>query len=325
MRLQALIAGACAIALTAACEMATDIDLIELDALGELSGTLYLDLNGSSTLDEGDQGLRQVAVRILRADTGEEVRRTETDSAGVFRFDEVPAGQYSVAFPVDLLGDSLIFVEPPPTALAMDVRDSAVVAVGASYPTVTLEELFALAEGVRVFTHGIALNARDPFGDGVVHIEEDGRYLRMTDVERSALGPGDSIRVLGRTATSLGRPILDAVAPFALITSATVPIPITLASGTARQAQSGTLDAALVRVDDATITQVTGSESEGFVVRVNDGSGILDVQIPSYLSPDGALLEPGNRVSRVVGLLRPNGSGAWDLYLRAFADLSVEP
>jgi len=88
----------------------------------------------------------------------------------------------------------------------------------------------------------------------------------------------------------------------------------------AATASGGTLDAQLVVVDSAVISD-TGSVLGGFRLTVSDGSGNLSVildQRAGFVVP-GAFVPP-NRF-RIVGLLVPTGTGTWTLKPRSAADL----
>ena len=307
------------------CELATDVELIEFSGLGQVSGVVYRDQNGSGVFDEGDVPLDSVAVAVAPPGSNEFAGSTVTDSTGTFTLDGIPAGTYELRTDLlDMLGDTVEVLEAPPVTYAVNSGDTVQLRLGVTYPTLTISQVLAAPSGRRVFTQGIALNARDPFGDGVVHFQAGSTYLRTTDVERAPLGAGDSTKVLGSTATSLGRTVLTGVTPLVLIPSAVVPLPIELTTGSAADASSGVLDAALIQIRDANIQSVTDLGQGAYRIRANDGSGPVDIEIPGYLAHDGTDLVPGRTVTRATGLLRPASDGGdWRIHLRNSSDLFV--
>jgi hypothetical protein len=184
-----------------------------------------------------------------------------------------------------------------------------------------------------VFTSGIALNARPNNSDGQVHLEGATAFLRATNVARATGGgivqAGDSVRILGRTAVDNGQPVLDDVTAIVLIPSATVPLPEELTTAEAASAGDGALDAALVNVRHAEITD-TATVDGDFHVWVDDGSGPLELVFRSFLAVDpGSFPADGTaQVARATGLLSPfddGGSVRWRLLPRAGGDVALEP
>jgi hypothetical protein len=177
-------------------------------------------------------------------------------------------------------------------------------------------------------THGIALNARSPFGDGVVHLQEGIDYLRATGVDRENIGAGDSVRFIGRTAKDAGLPILQDVRPFRLVAQAVFVQPVEVTSAEAASATGGDLDAALVRIRNALIEDTT-SIGTNLVVRADDGSGPVELVLRDFLNFNRTLFNPDStRFVEAVGLLVPLQVGAgqvrWRMTPRGGADLDVE-
>lgn len=133
------------------------------------------------------------------------------------------------------LGDSLeVLGSDDPITVALG--DTSLVILGASFASLSLAEALLAPVGRRVFTSGIALNSRINFGDGQVHFAEDSTFLRALNMERSGLQPGDSVRILGRVVIDNGRPALDEVTPFVLITQAALVLPRETSTGIAATA-----------------------------------------------------------------------------------------
>jgi uncharacterized repeat protein (TIGR01451 family) len=312
--------------LLASCMSATDVDRLEITSVGVIAGQAFLDMNGNGQVDAGDQPLRGGSVELVAPGTSAVVVSAPTDSLGLFIVQDVPLGAYDLRLGAAILGDSLTGLSTGGT-ITVELGDTMLVSLGASYPHLTLEEVLAATPGRRVFTSGIALNGRPNNGDGLVFFKGASGYLRGTDVERTNVTVGDSVRLLGRVATSDGRPALDAVTPFLLVQSAQLVLPIEVSVADAEEASGGTLDAALVRIRDAEIQDTTtvgndkhfwahaGGDSVEVVLRA-----FLGINPNPSIRPDTVVA-----VSQAVGLLSPfdDGSGnvRWRLLVRSASDL----
>lgn len=310
----------------AACTDSADIDLLEIEATGALVGLAFLDQNGNGDLDANDEPLDGVTVQLTAGVGGEVVQQADTDSEGVFEMTDVPVGTYSLTLDAAVLGDSLEAVTAGGD-VTIRLDEQTQVNVGVSFPTLTIEEVRQAEPGRRVFTTGIALNPRQPFGDGLVHLKGDSLHLRATNVARATLNTGDSVRFLGRTARDAGQPILDDVTPTILISLAAIVVPEELTTAGAAAAGSE-LDAALARVRDADIVD-TFTVSGDFHFTVDDGSGPLEAVIRSFLQPTTTGFRPDSVVAtELTGLLvpfaDPQGPVRWRMYLRGPFDVRLE-
>ncbi len=311
-----------------ACSDATDIDRLEISASGAVVGQAYLDLNGNGTAGAQDEPLAGVSVVLTAASGGVEIATAETDDEGVFLFEDVPVGRYTLAVGTDVLADSLVPVE---AAEPFDVglEEPVEIVLGATYPALTVEEVADAEPGRRVFTTGIALNPRPNFGDGRVFLRGASRYLQATNVDRSTpnVSVGDSVRFLGTTTREAGQPGLDAVTPYILIQQAQVPVPVEVSTVAAATADGGALDAALVVIRTAVVSDtMTVAGTNDFRFLADDGSGPADVVLRPFLGiPRPA---EGDTVS-AVGMLSPfdDGSGVvrWELLVRAPSELAIIP
>ncbi len=148
--------------------------------------------------------------------------------------------------------------------------------------------------GEKMFIDGIALNARDTFGDSTIHVADTSGSIRAIRAGAGAVFPGDSIRLRGTIATRTGRPVLDLdrlVPPVLAI--AELPAPDTVTTVAAASADGGNLDAAFVRVDSARVSD-TLTVDDDFVVTVDDGSGPLEVRLSNRIPfSTGPFLVPG--------------------------------
>jgi uncharacterized repeat protein (TIGR01451 family) len=311
-----------------ACDDVTDVDLIEVPSSARLFGQAYLDLNGSGVLDGGDTPLRRASVTLVRATSQEVVREASADSMGNYSMPDVPLGTYDLLLGSTVLGDSLTMLGSS-AAVTLEYGDTTRVDLGATYPILSLAAVRSAPPGQRVFTHGIALNSRQSNGDGVVHFQEGTDYLRATNVQPVSVSPGDSVRLLGRTAIDNAQPILDGVTLRVLRGNAvfiTVPL-VTIA--TADSAGGGALDAALVQLGAAEIgdTATVGGHLHFWAY---NGVDSVEVVLRDFLqiSPNPPI-RPDTivRLQRVTGLLSPYFDGSvprWRLSPRARNDIQTQ-
>ncbi len=320
------LAAPAALVLAAACSDATDVELLEIDAVGALVGQVYLDLNGSGAAEAVDEPVSGVRVRLTPAAGGAAVAEVTTDAEGLYAFTGVPVGRYAVGVEAALLGDSLrVSEEPEPVEITPAQALERV--VGLSFHELTIEEVRSAAPGRRVLTTGIALNPRQPFSDGRVFLRGADRYLQAVDVARNpGVTVGDSVRFLGRTGRDGGRPALLDVTPFILIGQAQVPLPVDASTREAATADGGGLDAALVRIRSATVSDTVTVGSD-FTFRADDGSGAVEVVLRAFLG-FGARPPGGSEVAAATGLLQPvedGGSVRWRLLVRSPGELTMAP
>ena len=310
------------------CMGATDVELLEVLGTGVLFGQVYVDRNGNGAADAQDTALVNAQVVLLAEGTQQVVDEATTDSLGIFLMTDVPVGAYTLEVAAAALGDSLVALAAG-RSVTVKVGDTTPVVLGVSYPYLTLEEVRAAAAGRRVFTSGIVLNPRQPNGDGRVFFKEPSAYLQATNVERATLAIGDSVRVLGRTAVSNGMPTLDVARPFVLVSQAQLPIPVEVTTGVAATASGATLDAALVRIRNADITD-TSTVANDFYFWAHNGGDSVEVVFRSFLSIPTSPVRPDTvvRVSQAVGLLSPfdDGSGTprWRLLVRAASEIAYD-
>ncbi len=327
-RVRALIALTGVALAGTSCKASSGVDLVQVSATGNVDGVTFLDANGNGISDGQDQPLPQVEVVLTATRGGAPVAADRADGQGFFEMTGIPVGSYRLSLNAASAGDSLSVSGGGASVL---VRNDSTSHVGLpiSFPALTFEEVLQADPGQRVFTSGIALNPRPNFGDGVVHLQSDTLYLRMTNVARTTIATGDSLRVLGRVARNNGQTILDEVTPFVLVNLATIPVPLERGTGAAASAQGGKIDAALLRVRAALISD-TSTVDGNFHFFVDDGTGALEVVVRTFLQVDPSPIRPDTivRAQSITGLLvphaEPTGGVRWQLQPRAGSEVVLE-
>lgn len=308
--------------LVAGCEDHADSTLT-LPGGGNVEVLAYVDANGDGVRDGGDPPLSGLPVTVRHWNASSPVESGITDGEGRARIPMVGLGTFRVDVSPSLLADTLVLVRPIDAPITVRVDTTVVVEVGVSYPSVPLGQLGSVPHGRRVFTSGIALNSREAFGDGVVHLQLDTVAVRATRVDRVGVSVGDSIRIVGRTRIQDGRMTLDSATVFTLAGGVVLVLPVDLSTAGAASALAGRRDAWLVQVREALITAAR-AQGNDWLVTVNDGSGPVDVVFRDYLLFDRESLVPGNTLVRAAGLLRPVAGGArWQLFPRGGGDLVI--
>lgn len=312
------------------CTDATDVELLEITASGSVVGQAYLDSNGTMFPDEGDVALSDVTVFLSSTIDRVTVATAQTEGDGDFVFEGVPLGSYIIRIDDAVPGDSLVTVGPE---RRVDVtRDASADAVlGLTYPVLTIEEIRAADPGRTVFTSGIALNTRRTFSeDHRIFIAGASSYLQATNVlyTNPPVAAGDSVRFRGRTSSRDGQPMLDEVTPFIVVTQARVTQPQDVSTAMAASADAGRLDAALVRLRNAEISDTLTSGGD-FFFSADDGSGPIRVVVRSFLGRGTSDLGPSTlRIEEAVGMLSPHDDGSgtitWRLLVRSAGELVTE-
>lgn len=330
-RLAAPIAATlCAAALTA-CGNAGEDRVLSIQATGTVTGLVYLDRDGNRVAGVGvDTGMVGIGIRLVAAGTHDTLARGTTDAQGQFTLAGVPVGHYILVVDTATVGDSVDVVRIDTNVVTLTAADSAdTVRVAISFPTVTVAQARALPLGKKAFVVGVALNSVNGFGDSTVHIADASGTIRGTRIPPGPVFPGDSMRFLGTRRIRDGQPTLDSVATF-FLGPGTLPNGQTVTNATARTANGGALDAALLRITGDTILDtasvVVGADSGDFQLHVFDGTDTLIVLLDHNAGFSGASLAsyiPG-AVFTIRGLLLPvppGNTGAWRLKPRLKGNL----
>jgi hypothetical protein len=316
--------------LLAGCANAGEDRVLSIGATGIVKGQVFFDVDGSGALEDTiDTYASGVRLLLLAGGSNDTVAEATTAGAlGSFRLANIPVGDYALV--VDTTGtvfDTLLLVGARITQVTVLPDDSVDLVVGVSYPRLSVAEARAFALGRRVFVEGIALNAISTFGDFTVHLANGSGSIRLTQSASAAtIAAGDSVRVRGTTAQSQGQRTLSDVTLFKVVQRFT-PSPTDVTSGEALTAAGGQLDAALVRLLNAPVTD-TATVLGDFRLTVNDGSGSLEIVldrdvVPPFIppAPQPNPYAPDDTLDLVIGLLVPTGTGVWQLKPRAAVDV----
>lgn len=296
--------------------------ILSVDGTGLVQGLVYFDANGNRALDASDPGLPGIGIRLLARGTPDTIARVATGTDGLFLLSRVAVGVYDLAVDPGSLGDTVQVVSVSPDPINVVPNDSVTVAIAVSFDKASVTEARALAIGTKIFVEGIATSGRDIFGDSTLHLTDGTSAIRATRVRRLTVLPGDSVRLLATRSERSGQPTLDDAQPF-LLAVAAVPPPEQTGTASAANAEGGRLDAALVRVLDATITDTLTSAGD-FILTVNDGTGPLAVLLDKDVGFADLLPYVPTAAIDATGVLVPSGSGAWVLKPRADDDLTLK-
>ena len=315
-----------ALVLVAACDNAGASRSLGITATGIVRGFVYFDANGSRTFDAGDTPFAGARVRLVSPIARDTLVRAVTGADGTFRLTGVPVGSYALVLDPASVGDSVAIVSLSATAVTLLPGDSVEVEGSVSFPIHAASEVRTLALGTRVFVTGVALHARETFSDTLLHVVDTSGAIRATRVRPSPVVAGDSVRVRGIVAVRAGQRVLDDVTVFVLGPTF-IPTLSTVTSAAATTASGGTLDAALVRVLGATVSD-TATVGGNLTMTVSDGSGALTVVLDraadaTFRAPFPAGLYVPTSTFDIIGVLVPTGTGTWRLRPRSALDLTL--
>jgi hypothetical protein len=188
----------------------------------------------------------------------------------------------------------------------------------------TVAQARTLPLGRVVLIEGVALNAWAAFADSTVHVADDTGSIRTVGVRPANIQAGNRVRMLGTVAIRDGQPVIANVTPAGL-GAGLLPLPAGVTTGVASTAQGGQLDAALARVTEATVLNITPVAGD-YHVLVNDGSGVLVILLDRDTGFQTSNIVT-DRVLTVTGVLVPipaaEGGGGWRLKPRQQSDIVV--
>lgn len=310
--------------ITAACSNAGSDFGLSVNTTNAVTVVVYLDRDGSrtptTTIDTVFNGARVALVITGSSDT---LKTVISNAQGTARFNGVPLGRYRVVIVPTSIGDTIEVQKIEPESLTVAATDTnTVVLARLGYPEVSIRQARSLPAGRRVFVRGIVLSGVQSFRDTTSHVADSSGQIRLTRVSlRGGLtgnNPGDSVSVLGLTSSRAGQPTLDN-ALLAKFGQRPAPIALAVGTGTAANANNGLLDAALVQITGALISD-TATVAPDFKVVASDGSGTLTIILDGNINFNRTAFRPG-RALNVKGVLVPDGLGGWSLKPRDGGDV----
>jgi hypothetical protein len=308
----------------AACSNAGSDFGLSVNTINVVTVGVYLDRDGSRTLSLPiDTAFANARVALVVAGSSDTLKAVSTNSLGIAQFNGVPLGQYRVVVVPSSIGDSIEVQQILPEDITVSATDTnAVVLVRLGYPEVSIREARTLPVGRRVFIRGIVLAGVQSFRDTTSHVADSSGQIRLTRVSlRGGLtgnNPGDSVSVLGLTSSRAGQPTLDN-ALISRFSQGPSPIALPVGTGTAASANNGLLDAALVQITGALISD-TSTVAPDFRVVASDGSGTLTILLDGSINFNRTAFRPGRSLI-VRGVLVPDGQGGWSLKPREVSDV----
>jgi hypothetical protein len=295
-----------------------------IDATSVVEGVVYLDFDGDASLGSSDDAIEGVRVRVVLPGSGQVVAADTTDPDGEFLMEGVPVGTVEVGVDPEALGDTLLMVPMDSIRFTLGAETALSVALGVTYPQLSLAEAREAEAGTSIFTQGVVLNSRGQAPGGAVHVEGAGVALRVLVPPAVQVLVGDSVRIQGRVGTDLGQPVLLDGRMLRVVPGARDVEPRAPTLGEARTGANG-LDAALVEFTSGTV-QTFETVAEGFLMRVVAGADTLDVRLRSEQGFFQGGIPEGAQVLRLVGLLvHDPASATWALVPRSTTDVRLGP
>lgn len=308
-----------AILLLAGCD-GSSVEPPLIQGTGTVEGVVYLDFDASGTLSGLDQPVDGAIVRAILPGSGEVLGTDTTGADGAFLMEEVAVGSIQVEVAPASLGDTLLAVPLDSARYTLPAGSTLAIALGVTYPELTLPEVRGADPGIPVFTRGVVLNSRGQAPGGAVHVEGGGVAIRILAPPSVQVLQGDSVRIGGRVDTDLGQPVLVDPRVLRVEPLARDLVPRTPTMGAAASGANG-LDAAFVEFTSGTVVgQVT--VSEGFHVTVTDGADTLLVRLRTAQGFFQSGIPAGAEIISLKGLLVADpDTGTWGLVPRTTQDV----
>ena len=292
---------------------------------GQVIGFVYVDRDGSLDPTGGaDTTLAGIRVGLV-AGTTDTVVSALTDATGNVIFNNVPFGDYTLVVDSNTVGDSLVVQaidSSGVTLRANDAQQTVIARLG--FPSVTIAAARALPPGSRILVRGLVLARLGAYGDTTAHIVQSGVAIRLTNGVHGgpATAPGDSVRVVGTTATRNGQPVLDNAVIYAFQFATSAPAATPLSTLLANGADGGVQDAALIQITGALISDTLTVGSD-YQVTVDDGSGPLVILLDGDVLFQRGLFDIGSSVTGQGILVPAAGGGTWVFKPRSQADVTI--
>ena len=286
---------------------------------------LYLDRDGSRTQSVGvDTVFAHARVALLARGSTDTLQVVVSNALGIAQFDEVPVGEYRITVDPGSIGDTLVVQAIDSANVRLTVGGTnPIVVVRLGYPEFSIRAARALPLGKRAFIRGVVLVGVQAFRDTTSHISDSSGQIRLTRVQlRGGLtgnSPGDSVSVLGTASSRDGQPTLDA-AIVSRFGNRPPPVPFFITTAVAATANAGALDAALIQVNSAVVSD-SATIAPDFRVIASDNSGPVKIILDANLPFARTQFRPGRSIN-VTGVLVPDGVGGWNLKPRSTGDVS---
>jgi hypothetical protein len=285
---------------------------IIIEDQGVVRGLAYMDRDGDGSFSLADAPLPGVIAFLVLEATGDTIARDTTAADGLYLMDRVPSNRYRLLANRGTAGDTVQVELADSAAIGIAAGDTVIRNVRLSYPRVLIADLRLAPSGRRVMVDGLALNSWSTFGDSTVHIIDQTGAVRALRVQPFAVQPGDSVRLTGTTSLSNGRIVLTDATGRVLVPLRTLPAVDSMSTQRAATADNGRVADASVRIAGV-ITNDTATIGAYRRVRVDDGSGAIDVLLSRGMSFPVEAYQPGASIT-ATGLLVPSGtSTSWQL------------
>ena len=296
--------------------------ILSLDGTGTVTGVVFLDRNGNGQLEPTvDLLTRKLDLTLRIRGTSRSVARTTTDDVGAFVFRLIPTGRYEIDVDTLPLADSVRVLRVDPGEITVSAADTAVAVVSLGQRLASIAAARSQTVGRRVAIEGVLANGWSTFSDSSLYVTSGSEAVRVLQVPPMTVTAGDSVRVLGSMDVRDGQPAIITPSVYVLGRAA-VPAAVRVPTVVAARASGGRLDAAVVEVGDATVLEITTLSPGQVRLVVDDGSGKLEVLLPSLTGIRSDVPLVVGMVVDVNGLLSPVGGGVWRLRVRASGDLT---
>ncbi|MGQ0702886.1 MAG: hypothetical protein ACT4PM_07105 [Gemmatimonadales bacterium] len=286
---------------------------------------VFLDRDRSGTFGAADTVYGPAGVSLRPVSGGQAIQTKTSGPQGTTAFENVPVGEYSITAEASSLGDSLVVAGVTPSLIRVQASQNPLnVTVRVAYPELSIRESRQALPGRRVLIRGLVLAGVQSFRDTTSYVQDTSGQIRLTRVSLqgglTGNNPGDSVAVIGTVSSRAGQPVLDQASIIRLATRP-APIPLIVTTAVAASAQNGALDAALVQITGAIITD-TATIAPDFRVVGDDGSGPITLVLDLFMGFNRAVFVPGRSMT-ARGVLVPTGTGQWELKPRVPGDVAV--
>lgn len=242
---------------------------------GTLEGRLFRDDNASGDFDAGDTPAPGIPVAAYAGSTaeGDPVAETSTGDAGVYRFEGLRPGPYTLEFTalptMDLTGGATQTV----TVGADTTTTHPVQFTGDLTSPIDDVRTVALSDGSEVVAVEGVVTWQPSFSDEVFVLDETGGilvYAADVNVRDMGLARGDTILVVGTTNLRFGEPQIASVTM--LLERGSGPAPDAVPT-TAVELNAGSVQHRLVTIRGATVTSVDTLSYDNQFVTLTDPAG----------------------------------------------------